>query len=473
MSERPDQAIELIGERIEALSGGEPGIAAQWKSHAINVARMSPHARRLVGEWREDLAALVAGGETDPLVLASVAADMAMAGDPAGEMGELAERASSAFAPSAFAMWSNWAPYIAVRSLGVAERFEAAKAILDGALSEATAHGWAPAVSVLSSFRSELIIRLGDLTGAEEDARVALELASTHGPPVGIPAAVAWLSDSLVEQGRLEEAAALFAPEPFATSPASVPEAYTMYFILSSRGRLRFAEGRFEESAEDLLECGRRVVGLGEVNPALIAWRRGAALALLAGGHRKRAAELANEELALARHFGGVRAIGVALRVAGLVEGGAAGMLLLRESAATLAVSPARLERARALVDLGAALRRAGERGEALETLALGMDLADRCGATPLADRARDEMVVAGARPRRRAITGRGALTASELRVAELAAGGLTNKEIAQARFVTLRTVEMHLSNAYRKLEISSRQELGAALSDDERSGCA
>ena len=82
-------------------------------------------------------------------------------------------------------------------------------------------------------------------------------------------------------------------------------------------------------------------------------------------------------------------------------------------------------------------------------------------------------MVVAGARPRRRAITGRGALTASELRVAELAAGGLTNKEIAQARFVTLRTVEMHLSNAYRKLEISSRQELGAALSDDERSGCA
>jgi DNA-binding NarL/FixJ family response regulator len=92
------------------------------------------------------------------------------------------------------------------------------------------------------------------------------------------------------------------------------------------------------------------------------------------------------------------------------------------------------------------------------------MDLAHRCGAVPLADRAAEELRAAGARPRRRAHTGADALTASERRVAELAATGMSNKQIAQALFVTLRTVELHLSNAYRKLEITTRDRLGGAL---------
>jgi DNA-binding NarL/FixJ family response regulator len=92
------------------------------------------------------------------------------------------------------------------------------------------------------------------------------------------------------------------------------------------------------------------------------------------------------------------------------------------------------------------------------------MELAHRCGATPLADRAELELRAAGGRPRRRAGIGSDALTASERRVAELAAGGASNKEIAQSLFVTLRTVELHLSNAYNKLQIRSRHELAAAL---------
>ena len=92
------------------------------------------------------------------------------------------------------------------------------------------------------------------------------------------------------------------------------------------------------------------------------------------------------------------------------------------------------------------------------------MDFAQRLGATALAERARAELVAAGVRPRRLAVSGIEALTASERRVAEMAANGSTNKEIAQALFVTLRTVEMHLTNAYRKLEISSRSDLSGAL---------
>ncbi|MDQ3678366.1 MAG: LuxR C-terminal-related transcriptional regulator [Actinomycetota bacterium] len=123
-------------------------------------------------------------------------------------------------------------------------------------------------------------------------------------------------------------------------------------------------------------------------------------------------------------------------------------------------------EHARSLTELGAALRRAGHRREARETLREALDLADRCGALRLADRARDELVATGARPRRLALRGRDALTPSERRVADLATAGLGNRDIAQALFVTVRTIDGHLTNAYMKLEISSRDQLAAALAD-------
>lgn len=137
---------------------------------------------------------------------------------------------------------------------------------------------------------------------------------------------------------------------------------------------------------------------------------------------------------------------------------------MLQQAVDTLAASPANLWRAEALVDLGSALRRDGQRTTARPLLREGMERAHRCAATALADRATDELRATGARPRRRAGTGVDALTASERRVAELAATGISNKEIAQALFVTLRTVELHLSNSYSKLEIHSRQELARAL---------
>jgi DNA-binding CsgD family transcriptional regulator len=76
-----------------------------------------------------------------------------------------------------------------------------------------------------------------------------------------------------------------------------------------------------------------------------------------------------------------------------------------------------------------------------------------------------------GARPRRMVRTGVDALTPSELRVARMAATGMTNREIAQALFVTARTVETHLTHAYPKLGIVSREDLGAALAGDRRGG--
>ena len=171
---------------------------------------------------------------------------------------------------------------------------------------------------------------------------------------------------------------------------------------------------------------------------------------------------LAEEELELAERWGTDIARGIALRGLGLVTGDAD---RLAEAVEVLDGSPARLELARARVDLGAALRRGGRRAEAREPLRLGMDLAHACGARPLAERARTELLATGARPRRLAIAGSDALTPSEQRVVTLAADGLTNRAIAQQLFVTTATVETHLRHAFRKLGVRSRAELPAVLS--------
>ena len=126
--------------------------------------------------------------------------------------------------------------------------------------------------------------------------------------------------------------------------------------------------------------------------------------------------------------------------------------------------TPARLELAKALAALGGALRRDRRPTDAREPLRAALELAVACDAPGLAEEVRAELYAAGARPRTDALAGVAALTASERRVVELAAGGETNRDIAQALFVTPKTVEVHLSNAYRKLGVRSRRELPAAL---------
>ena len=102
---------------------------------------------------------------------------------------------------------------------------------------------------------------------------------------------------------------------------------------------------------------------------------------------------------------------------------------------------------------------------DARDPLREALDLATRCGAEPLAERARVELLATGARPRRAVLTGADALTASERRVAQMAGDGLTNREIAAALFISRKTVERHLANVYLKLDTNDRRTLAAALS--------
>jgi DNA-binding CsgD family transcriptional regulator len=228
---------------------------------------------------------------------------------------------------------------------------------------------------------------------------------------------------------------------------------------------MHLAAGHHQAAADDLLELGRRQESVG-VRQMIVPWRSNAALALLALGRSEEAGALANEELAIARRWDAPRAVGMATRVVGLIAGGDDLVEHLRQAVEILAASPARLEHARALTDLGSALRRTRHRADARPVLRDAIELATRCGAQALVERAWHELRATGARPRKQVFTGADALTASERRVADMAASGMTNREIAQDLFVTAKTVETHLRQTYMKLDIKSRDQLPAALSN-------
>jgi class 3 adenylate cyclase len=347
-----------------------------------------------------------------------------------------------------------------------AERFELAAGYVAAALAEARRTGRVAEVVLLLSFGAVLAYRRGRIASAEAQAREALEVAELGTFATGtVMFTAASLSACLIEQGKLKEAQQVLES---AGSRGAVPDNVMAAFLLFAQGGLHLAGGNAEAAVSVLREVANRARGWMD-QTFLLPYRSLLALGLVQLGEVAEARQLAAEELELARAWGTPGVIGAAQRIAGLLADRESGIELLREAVATLEGSGAKLEHAHALVDLGTALHRAGKRNEARERLAQGLELADGCGAIALVEMAEAELRAAGARPRRRALSGVGSLTPSELRVAEMATEGMTNKEIAQALFVTLRTVETHLSHAYGKLEISSRDQLPKALGRELR----
>jgi DNA-binding CsgD family transcriptional regulator len=248
------------------------------------------------------------------------------------------------------------------------------------------------------------------------------------------------------------------------------PDAFSRSPLRRARALVEAARGDHHAALEHTLELGQALTSFGHTNPpaSYPAWRSLAALEHHALGNAGEALALVRDEVELARAWGAPRTLGRSLRILGLIQGGEGGIARIREAVAVLEPSPARLEHAYALANLGAALRRANHRTEAREHLRQALELAQRGGATLLAEHAHEELIASGARPRRIVQSGAASLTPSERRIAAMAAEGMSNRDIAQALFVTLRTVEMHLSSAFRKLDISSRTQLPAALAEAE-----
>jgi DNA-binding CsgD family transcriptional regulator len=348
---------------------------------------------------------------------------------------------------------------LAAAVLTLADEVDRAENLLAGIRADAHARGSIDAHLTALTWGSLLALRQGELRHAESDARTALELAERHEVVWTKVWSTAFLVQTLIERGAIEEADRLCEQAPLDRVLGSSAALHA----LLARGRLRLAQGRRADAIEDLRAAGDGVI---VNNPSYVPWRSMLALAL-AGVDPGEARSLVDAELARARELGQPRGIGIALRAHGLLVRGADGIALLSEAADVLRQSPARLELARALCDLGSTQRRAGQRSDSREPLREALELAQRCDAEPLAERAREELLATGAHPRRERLWGPDALTPSERRVAELAASGLTNREIAQALFVTSKTVGTHLGRIYQKLELQgahAREQIAERL---------
>jgi DNA-binding CsgD family transcriptional regulator len=377
---------------------------------------------------------------------------------PAGELADVAERAlaSGDLVDEASRMVTT-AWFAAIEVLWLADRTGPARRALDAAAEDARRRGAGLAFACISGWRCMLLARDGSLLDAEADARSCAEIALSQGGFALAPPMLGYVLSVLIDRGELDDAEQLL--ERTGMRDRAADDDLALYPMIHARGRVRAGRGDLTGARTDFAALtGRRARWCTEMTlvPALLA-------APELGPERFSEAD-ARGMIADAEAWGTARATGLALRAAGLVAGD---VDVLERAAAVLERSPARLEHARALTDLGAAMRRSGSRAAAREPLRRALDIADTCGARPLADRTRQELRATGARPRRPRVSGVGALTASERRIVAMAADGLSNPEIAQALFVTKKTVESHLSGAYRKLGIRSRTQLAGALRDD------
>ena len=462
MAGRLLETIDLLTEVSATLGDREGDLALRLEAELLEAARLGVVTRPLITGRLQSLRGRVHARRPAERVLgAQLAYEAIIQGDSAAHAAELATMALGAGALLREEGCESHTYYYAVWTLALCDRLPEAVDALNAAIADARTRGSALGYGLASCFRSNVQYRAGMLSDAEADARAALGMAGLQNLGPSLPFATAFLTDALIDRGELDEAGQILAGLEAAIENA---DSIAPNPVLFSRGRLRLQRGELEPAVADLLEVGRRGAAWGARTPAFLPWRSTAAIALARLGRSDEATALAEEELTLARAFGAPRALAIALCATGRLARGQRAIERLAEASSVLEESPARLERARVLVEHGAALRRANRRTAARAQLREGLLLAERCGATPIAEHARDELAATGARPRRADY--RQTLTPSERRVAQMATTGLSNREIAQALFVTEKTVEWHLRQTYRKLDVHSRHSLARALGE-------
>jgi DNA-binding CsgD family transcriptional regulator/tetratricopeptide (TPR) repeat protein len=294
-------------------------------------------------------------------------------------------------------------------------------------------------------FRGELAASRASLTLALERAL----LGSRYGRIIAGGTLVA----TLVECGALDDGDRLLAELGLEDGP--LPDFGAATTLLRSRMLLHSRRHRHAEALADADELLSRLDRRGHRAPGPLGE---AACVFFAAGDVERARREAVQELERARRWDTPSAVGLATGQLGKILGGAPGLALLEQAVGTPRATPCRLELAKAQLALGAARRRRNRRAQARDPLRRALDLAEGCGAVPVIDAARVELQACGGRPRRALLSGPDSLTASERRVAELAAQGLSNPEIARALVVARSTVESHLRASYRKLDVNGRR---------------
>jgi DNA-binding CsgD family transcriptional regulator len=317
---------------------------------------------------------------------------------------------------------------------------------------DAVSHtGDAAARKIALATRAGLALEAGELLDAERDARTALAPDSGDADF----AALTVLASVLVRRGDADQAGQLLHR---LRSPRGPVE---HGWALVAEARCLWHSGDTAAALETLRRCGRELDAIGVRNPVLVPWWLDAVAMSVRLGRTGEAAELAERGAEAALRWDTPAARGYALLAGGLTTGDSE---TLEQAVAELGLAGAQLQEAQALRALGDVLMRAGHEKTARKHLRAAMDIAVRCGATTAADRAHELLTAAGGRVSAVHASPKDALTSGELRIARLAAAGLTNREIAEKLYVAVRTVETHLSNAYRKLGAQTRTELAVQL---------
>jgi class 3 adenylate cyclase/DNA-binding NarL/FixJ family response regulator len=446
----------LLDSAIEGLSPGDAELRAELEAVQLASLWLVPDfADRLERELPR-FQALEGGSNAESLALSFVARILMQRGEPAAAVATVAERAVGGLGPLRDDdMADLWLLSLVVVTTAL-DRLDLAEQIINRALAYAAERGSANRFALASNLRGMVRHVAGDLRGAEADARCALASEGLKGP-MGYQSLIP-LVGALAEQGRSEEGERELVERGL---DGAIPEARPLTALLVERGRLRLAAGELAHALADLEDADRRLApaasGRGAVG--LDVWLE-RIMALRALGRRQEAASEAEAALAAAQTWGTDRAVGGALRVRGLLATDAQSRDEdLGAAVALLARSHARLLHAHALVDLGSARTEAGAGPAAIEPLVQGLELAEACGADPLAMSARRELAASGLDPPRRQVP-LDRLRGLERRTAELAAEGVGDSGIAQSLFLTVGAVEAALSAAQRRLSVRSREEL-------------
>ena len=480
----PAQRVETLSNLVWALatSGNLVG-AADRCDEALAVAGHSDRELRLALEAQSFFLRSAAIG-ADPVAIARME-DVAgeLSGDTPGErvarqglvvgrflqgapVQELVDLALP-FPPLPWVVagGESFLPLAMTKILGWCGYWSEARAELIRWIEQCHRDGRVAGMSAGESFMSEVERSSGRLAESEALASTACEIADLVG---GRFTTFGWsafmnLAASLLARGDLTAFEDVVGDFDLSMGPLEIP---VNPWPIEIRAHYRLAKGELEPALQDFLEIGEKLARLSWLHPLYPPWRQEAAEILVALGRKQEATEVLAPAEDRLHDLGSPQFTCSVLRARALTEPRKRAIETLHRSVEAIEKVGPPHELARSLIELGAALRRNGQRNAARQPLQRALELAHRSGAGLLEARAREELAAVGFRPRQAYSSGPGSLTASELRIARLAADGLNNREIAERLFVTRRTIETHLTHAYEKLGIEGRGDLTAALSE-------
>jgi DNA-binding CsgD family transcriptional regulator len=469
-----DGPLAAVGELTELLDGWPDGAERLTLEARLGIIRSYlPGERKKASEHLHEFAGLPGDTPDERALLALLAQCGRYEVSPSADVRRTAERAlrrGALFADSAGQSDTLVGWLLAMMSLIAADGVELAGEEIARAQEWVRRNGSPIEFSMVANVEDFLAWRCGDLPAVEADADGVLAAVAREelSPQVVALRATAVNFGAYAALERADLAAAVAMLADFDEQTADAPRVIASMWLHEVRARIALEQDDPAAALEHAYRL-RDEMAAAHLDPPAVPWRTAAAWALLRLGSEESVAEareLASDQLELARRWGAASDLGAALRLTAKVDvgQGARRVTTLEEAVVVLEGSPARLELAKALVDLGEAYRVVGRRTDAREALARGGELAATCGSTVVRQRAAEALQALGDRPRTLTSSGQDSLTASERRVAGLAVSGRTNRDIAHELFVSPKTVENHLGRIYVKLGITGRRELARAL---------